>query len=1092
MIFRNLLIGLLLGGALGYANEGDLLSVWQYDTPGDYRFHVVPDNVATIDSNTGEVTPGGEKAVAISLVKLVSGALPWDIQFSCDYDGALSAGKSYEVSFACRATVPGVIKVCSGLRNKPFTPIAGSMADIDVTEDWRTVSFRFTVDQDWQPPLTISRMMLADYGEPSTLYIGPISLRELPSLLPLAVEDEWVVCLDADKPMDVATFQDGFATSKGEASPMLVTATEGDIDLAALAGESQEKRSAILYNEFYSPSAGKMRIGVSADWWMEIFVNGKSVYSTLAAGNLSNSFTVNDHVVEFPVMEGVNLLAVRVLSGSEGWRFTYGVPTRAPDEVGLYVVRPSHEWKPVNMGAYIVKAGTALDFSRLLGEPVPAGTFGRLIVSEEGNLAFENAKEKPVRFISFNCMLSKWRKKVHTWTKQDIENYADAIARQGYNMVRLHFNERFLLGYKIHDTPHRTLAETGIPESASEIPFDEENYERFEYLIYCLKMRGIYVNLDLMGSHGGYTLAYPSKVASENSFRVQLLINPEYRKHWYQAIEYLLTRANPYTGLSLKDDPMIALVEPLNEQDLRLYDKGMMAALTPAFTEYLKSKYGTDKALQEAWGEASVTFATVPDIDETILRKGDTRSDDAGTFLIDTMSEMTKWYYDSLRQIGYNGLISQWDMIMRTMEIPVRALMPVIAQHSYFSHPTHGIPTKNLAQKSMNWRYTLGNPDYDVMVVQESSLNSSYFRASAAARFLDRPFLITEYSHSSFNRYRHERGLYFGAYAAFQDWDCLTAHGELAAVRDTTAEPLATFESAVDPISKASETVAALAFLRRDVGEAKHSVEFPLTRDLLFPQHFLAAISDDYAKLSMLTKIGISYNQVEPLMPVGVCTPTLQIVPEDFSPLQVTTWYVKASSSDSNMLPSLVQDVREAGILSGQNKTNAEEHIYQSDTEEIILDAQEETMTVISPRLEGAIVKEDVPVQLDRMHIDSCSKPASIVLASLNRDQDIRDADRLLLVLATNALNDGMTFERPNMVLLAEVGQLPVLMESVQCEIKIETSQSTLPRVFALNMDGTRSEEISSKLRDGKLIISLDTAKLEYGTPYFEIVYSEK
>ena len=46
-----------------------------------------------------------------------------------------------------------------------------------------------------------------------------------------------------------------------------------------------------------------------------------------------------------------------------------------------------------------------------------------------------------------------------------------------------------------------------------------------------------------------------------------------------------------------------------------------------------------------------------------------------------------------------------------------------------------------------------------------------------------------------------------------------------------------------------------------------------------------------------------------------------------------------------------------------------------------------------------------------------------------------------------------------------------------------------LPSVYALNLNGSREREIPVELKDGVLQFSLDTGKLEYGTPYFEVVY---
>ena len=71
-------------------------------------------------------------------------------------------------------------------------------------------------------------------------------------------------------------------------------------------------------------------------------------------------------------------------------------------------------------------------------------------------------------------------------------------------------------------------------------------------------------------------------------------------------------------------------------------------------------------------------------------------------------------------------------------------------------------------------------------------------------------------------------------------------------------------------------------------------------------------------------------------------------------------------------------------------------------------------------------------------------------------------------------------------------GDLPVLMESVKCEITLKTSQKKIPRIYALHLDGTRFAEIPGSFAEGKLRISLDTSTLKYGTPFFEIHYSDR
>ena len=82
-----------------------------------------------------------------------------------------------------------------------------------------------------------------------------------------------------------------------------------------------------------------------------------------------------------------------------------------------------------------------------------------------------------------------------------------------------------------------------------------------------------------------------------------------------------------------------------------------------------------------------------------------------------------------------------------------------------------------------------------------------------------------------------------------------------------------------------------------------------------------------------------------------------------------------------------------------------------------------------------------------------------------------------------------MTFENATMFCCVNPGDLPVLMESIQCRIELATAHRKKPAVYALHLDGTRYAEIPCSLNSGKLILELDTSKLKNGTPFFEIVY---
>ncbi|UKI31245.1 MAG: hypothetical protein L6W00_26100 [Lentisphaeria bacterium] len=164
------------------------------------------------------------------------------------------------------------------------------------------------------------------------------------------------------------------------------------------------------------------------------FDQWKKVYSTERYGNQSKQFLPTDHIFNFPVKPGKNTFAITVRAGSDGCRLVCGaVPFVADPDAArrLFTVTESARYRPLPNDRYLVKKGTALDFSELNGKRVPAGTLGRVIVNSAGKLAFEKRPHVPVRFIAMNYLLWYWRLEAHRWTRGDIERFADAVAAQG-------------------------------------------------------------------------------------------------------------------------------------------------------------------------------------------------------------------------------------------------------------------------------------------------------------------------------------------------------------------------------------------------------------------------------------------------------------------------------------------------------------------------------------------------------------------------------------------------------------------------------------------------------------------------------------
>lgn len=1063
-----------------------LIKEWKFDNSADLkkvRFSVSSQNNYRYKISEEVKTPDGDLCLELIMKSSSKGAPAHAKQINFDINTILAKNSTYRVVFWCKGSVKGKLVAIAAQAVAPYKGLGKTAQKVILIEDkWQKITIDFISSENWNCKIAVPRFMPGFYPVGGKIYLGPVRFSILKKHIPLTINQQWLVFPLAKEKYSAASFKkipgklDGVEAVK-------VKMTNQGIDLAKLFGGVKEKKPSLLFNEFESPAVGQMQIGCAADWWMDIAVNGKRVYNTLKSGNISNKFNLHDHVFNFPVKKGRNLMVVKVISGSAGWKFIAGKIPFCGQPGNLQKIIAGKEWKPLNMKKICVKSRSALDFSSLRNTGVPAGKFGSVSINKRGQLAFKQAPDKRVRFFGLNSWSAGY---IALWTKPDIKEFAESMANQGYNIIRIQAVNLIIIGGIERWKRRKEMRKLEVAVKDPVIHLDHEVVDKFDYLLSCLREKGVYYNIDIMSYGTGSCMTMPHSYSSEKSFKTQLLFNPVYRKHWKKVASFILNHQNPYTGIALKDDPALICVEPFNEQDLLLYNKDANRELTLHFREFLKNKYHNSDRLATAWNKKNLTFNTIPDISEAMLRKGDTTAGDAGKFLVKIMSNTTDWYFQTLRKIGYKGIISQWDMIMRMMEMPVRAKMPLIAQHGYFAHPNR-VPTKGLIKKSSNNDF-FNMKKFDSKIRQGSSLNSSFFRASAAVRFVDRPFLMTEYSHSFFNQYRHERGLFFGSYAALQDWDGLFCHGQAVPSKYWSKYPVLSFENGMDPISRASEVVTALAWMRGDVSKAKHLVAFKLKDKEIFPKHILTAVGDDYAKLSMLTGIGLTYPEIKPLMPVGKSSADLTLELKEFSKLNIKRWYASASSKDGKVFPELLNKLKKSGIIDNSNITDYDKRIFQSDTGEITLYSKNETMTVITPNLEGAVIKKSKSIKLDSMEIHSTSKPCSITLASIEKGKNIKKAKRLLFVLSTNALNSNMVLAH-NGCLMLDIGNLPVLMESVQVKVSFNTSNLNKPMIYALNMDGTRAEAVSCSLTEGKVYIALDTSKLKYGTPFFEIIF---
>lgn len=230
------------------------------------------------------------------------------------------AGKSWELS--CRIRIEGsaslnpAVTVWSGTLGKALVTLSAAGGN----GEFQHCAARFDIPAQ-STNNTISLGIAAGTG---SVWFDDVKLEPVP----LPIGDSWNVFLKVEPPAAFDRIPASLKGGDGSAvAPLAAKLENGTLNLASFRG-FKGRDVAVLYNEFTAEKDGELAVGVSADWWMEIFLNGKPVFSTMKQGNGVDSYSPDDHVIKLPVKAGKNLLAVKVVAGDEGWRFVCGRPSR--------------------------------------------------------------------------------------------------------------------------------------------------------------------------------------------------------------------------------------------------------------------------------------------------------------------------------------------------------------------------------------------------------------------------------------------------------------------------------------------------------------------------------------------------------------------------------------------------------------------------------------------------------------------------------------------------------------------------------------------------------------------------------------------
>lgn len=777
-----------------------------------------------------------------------------------------------------------------------------------------------------------------------------------------------------------------------------------------------------------------------ADWWNpNVLSNARPVCYGFSSGG-----SVALYLSRFP-LEHADPVSVTFRSANGGAVWIIAGATLSARDFALpefkpYTAAPGREWAVVKrFPKNRRKAGSALDVSGYLRKE-KAGAFGR-VVARNGHFEFENAPGAKVRF--FTCTVESMFR-----SKEDVDIFVKELRKNGYNMVRTHFWDSIL-----------------CRNGKKELDFDRAGLDIFDYMVFAMKENGIYLNFDCMTSWNGYAPGNIWTMKDRNLKKNSIYFDPASRENWRKGVEMLLGRRNPYTGTRLIEDPVLALTVGFNEQEfafIREFDRKLVA---PAWRKFLRERYKTIGALKQAWGKKAAAYRSFEDVPCFSPRES-LRNRDAVLFLRKTESDMFDWYCAQLREMGYKGPVTNYNMAKSLHYSVVRSPMDFVAINSYHAHPS--ADRKAMNQSSSLFRF------------------GGVFRDIISTRLAGKPFIVTEHNHVFWNRYRYEQGLLIGAYAAFQDIDGLTVHAAPYSVSDPGT--IRAFKLWNDPVNIASEFLTFFAFVRGDVKPSQGGVRVMIDADEMYRAGRAdAGLSLNQTRLALMTGFSSECSG-------KTLAPSAPLLPGEVHVKQSGGSTVTTSTSGFSATADLppadgagaVTLLKRRNLLPSGNRSNGET-LFVSSTGELTLDAPRRWLSVNTPRLQGICSDPGRTAELADFRILAMSTPGCLAAVSVDGMKPLREAERIVIVYSTNALNNGMKFVSPDMTRLIRDGGAETVLKTGRFTVSLRNRNAAKLRLYPLDLAGNRLAMIApEKTADGTAQFTVDTAK-DGASLFFEV-----
>jgi hypothetical protein len=617
------------------------------------------------------------------------------------------------------------------------------------------------------------------------------------------------------------------------------------------------------------------------------------------------------------------------------------------------------------------------------------------------------------------------------YDRTDFERLARFLAKFGVNMVRFH-------------------GPLWREDDLTKI--DPVKLDRIHALAAALRREGIYLELSMyfpLWLHPKDGPGFEGYDGQEHPFALPFFSRSfqELQKDgWRQA----LTARNPYSGLSLLEDPTLAFIEILNEDSVffwtfvpyRSVPAPQMKILETQFGDWLRTRYGSLARTFARWGGAGV-----PGDDEVagraglmpiaeVTRRRDGRAQDTATFL----AVLQRRYFDEMfryltQELSFKGSVtgSNW------VTADARTLGPLdkwsnagcdfMDRHGYFEGPHDGeraaysISRGDRYDDALALRFETGKPGAPSFSLPIMDL-----------AYNGKPSTISELSWLPPNRYRTDMPILAAAYGALQGSD---AFFFFAGGENGWAPQIVKFTIA-DPAVMGQFPAAALVYRRGLVKTAEAVVHLEVDLPSLYALEGLPFAGPE--NLDALRAEGI-------LPPRASATIGGLPASKGIDPLAFLAGRVEVNVTEIPAGASRMTDL--TNLIDRRNKT------VRSVTGELLWDWGRGVATIDAPAVQGAtgLLRQAGTVTLRDVTITSQNDYGSILLVALDGEPIARSRRILLQVMSEDA-NSGWSAPGQGLRAIRDVGGPPLVVRELAGRVALRRGDASSLEVRALDFNG--------------------------------------